>query len=38
MPVEEITFNYSSVEVMRDGVVSKKLQDIKLHDLALPRF
>lgn len=38
IPVEEITFNYTSVEVVQDEVVSKKLQDIKLHDLGLPGF
>lgn len=38
IPVGKITLRYISVEVMQDGVASKKLQDIKLADLGLPVF
>lgn len=35
---KKITFNYTSVEVVQDWVVSKKLQIIKPRDLRLPGF
>lgn len=38
IPVKEIPFSYTSVEVVQDVVVSKKLQDVKIHVLGLPRL